>query len=273
MTGSPVCRRSGRARTTERLKGTDGGGKSFSPDPASWFSHCPPAAPTFGAAGSDKITLENGSDPALLHEQHGRLRAIGDADLAENPLELGLDGLARDRQVGRDLLIGQAIAHKAQNRLFAKRQRRPRPLRIELVRAFTDRPHRRTNHSADCSTAYTTFVNRRCFGIHVGPPFCERCFCASVAGSVSMASCVPISPRGRPNAKNPTTSGGFRVKARPAVLWSTPVLYALNLAVLQDMMRMHVLPLHDSRGRPVASGAPRERGRTMEVRYLVEVFR
>ena len=71
----------------------------------------------------------------VLDEQNGGLRAIADADLAEDPLELRLHGLARDVQARRDLRVGQTVTDQPEDFLLTLGEIRSRALALEPERA------------------------------------------------------------------------------------------------------------------------------------------
>src|SRR4051812_38701517 len=65
--------------------------------------------------------LGAGPEPVALGPQR-RLRAIGDADLAEDPREEGLDRLLGDVEPARDELVRQPLEQQPEDLALARRQ-------------------------------------------------------------------------------------------------------------------------------------------------------
>jgi len=62
---------------------------------------------------------------------HGGLRAVVDADLAEQTFDVNLYGRVGDVELARDMLVGSALHQLLQDHLFPVRQ----PAQIRLRRA------------------------------------------------------------------------------------------------------------------------------------------
>src|SRR5215467_13603172 len=62
--------------------------------------------------------------PVTLLDRPGQLDAVGDADLAEDVAEVGLDGLLAEEELGRDLGVRLAVDDEARQLELALGQRR-----------------------------------------------------------------------------------------------------------------------------------------------------
>src|SRR5690606_34330765 len=73
--------------------------------------------------GVDETSTNRQLDKALAHGPNGSLRAVGDADLSQDVLDVFLDRFVTDMQRQGDFLVGQTERQLPQDFAFALRER------------------------------------------------------------------------------------------------------------------------------------------------------